>query len=992
MGAAIAIYWQLNRQPTLAQLQQKYLTAQNDSERARIIDQVEEYYLHLSVEDSIRKRVEQNVAAMVDTSRPGLSDFDGGWDSPDLYALESRLKQLLKAAMIVCAKSSREACAAFLQKAVERAAFVDSKTQHQYWTALVEKMKAYSKKAALAYLRAGEAAAWCARRIDRDYQAAEQSAALALQYLRSRRNERLRLELMQRIQYILFLFRNLNELSIALAEHNWPAAEKVGDYLRMTGILYNQAEAYGRGGEIENLLKQCQRIQNLAEEHKDISIISWYQIKAMIFTIEAYWRLGDFEKALIVVAQAEQLRLSPEEIVVLTNLKGLISQGLGNYEIAESEFKRALLLADSSAVLFNRIVFRINLADLYRNLTEYELASTYLNQATQLLYEYDVETSGEFVRVLFNSNLLEATTEKVQPLLTHKLIEQTKRILTGAQHSPNSESRLHFTLGRLYFALQEYQNALPAFQSAERICEQNGLISFAWEVKINAAKTLLHLREFDQARKKVNEVFLASREKKEYERMIDALAIRAEIERQKGDLNAAINITNQLINTVEELSGRFEQPHRLAAFRQKMYDYLKQAVLYEIYRNRVDSALIKLDYAKSRALKHFENFGNGDSRMPIPFVGKHLINIDSLKNNVGERKVVLDYFLSSDTLYMFVISRADSLLLKKQVDINDLKKNVYDLLKNINQTITLFKNYDPSNNRRHFIENTELAHSLFEKLMGLPELKAVLENVNMIYFVPDEFLYQVPFAALVVDTTKEAKYLVETAALAYLPAVSFLQPNSKISDGASLHSQRSLISANPDIPGVSELVNFLRKTFPLFEELQTNSPPTKQHIIEKLTAGHDVYIVVGHGSANPTEVERSQMEFTIKDEQNGSIVTIPLTIADLKQTTWFGAKMVMLVGCETGGGKVYRGAGMIGLQQWFAAMGAENVIGSQWKVDAAQTLDQIEHFIGVWLENDNPAKALQTVQSAAIQKLRQHDYFKFPHPYYWSANTLICKN
>jgi CHAT domain-containing protein len=978
VGAAAAIYFycQLNRQPTLAQLQQKYLAAQNDSDRARIIDQVEEYYLHLSVEDSIRQRIEQNVAALVDTTRPSLSDFDGGWDSPDLYALESRQKQLLKAAMIVCAQSSPQECAAFLQKAEERAAFVDSKTQHQYWTALVEKMRAYSKKAALAYLRSIEAAALCARWIDGNYQAAEQSGALALRYLRTAPNERLRLEVMQRFQYILFLFRNLNALSIALGERNWPAAEKVGDYLRMTGILYYQAEAYKKGGEIKRVLKQCQHIQTLAVAHNDISEIKWYQKNALTFTAESYWWLRDYEKALDVISEIEQSNQSAEII----NLKGLIFQSLGVFEKAESEFKQSITLADSSEILFNKIQFRINLGRLYQSLTEYELASTFYNQALQLLSKIDIDQS-RLLEILLIPDFSAFAAEKPNPEIIKKLINLTNQILADDEFTPLTEAGIHQTLGQRHSALQNHQDALKSFQTAERICDRNRLLAFGWEVKINVAKTLLTLAEYNLARKKAMEVLAASEQQNEYEFMIDALGTLAEIERQGGDLQQAIAISNQCVQAIEEVSRGFEDANRLAAFRQRMYDYLKQAVLYEIYCNRLDSALTKLNYAKSRVLQRFANFDNGILEYPF--------KLSSLKNSLDDQQVILDYLVAYDTLYAFVMTRQGSTLLKKKNDLAELKKNISGLRANINQTIAIFKNYDSKVNRFHFTENSSLSYNLFEKLMGWSELQGKIDSAKIIYIIPDEFLSQVPFAALVVDTTKEVRYLVEKIAISYLPALSFLQPQSRMTNISERRKKRVLISANQSIPGAAELIAFLQKAFLSVEEMRTSSLPTKQHILEQLKNQHDIYIVVGHGVANPLEPERSQIEFTIKDKQTGESEIFPLTIADLKGTNWFGAEMVMLVGCETASGKLYRGTGTAGLQQWFVAMGAENVLGTLWKVDAEQTLSQIEDFFKLWLENGHSAKALQEAQSAAIKKLRQHNYFKFPHPYYWGANNFI---
>ena len=64
---------------------------------------------------------------------------------------------------------------------------------------------------------------------------------------------------------------------------------------------------------------------------------------------------------------------------------------------------------------------------------------------------------------------------------------------------------------------------------------------------------------------------------------------------KKGNLDEAIPVSNKLIDKISyTLSQEFEEKNRLYAYRQKIYDYLKRSIIYEIAHDRIDLADVKL--------------------------------------------------------------------------------------------------------------------------------------------------------------------------------------------------------------------------------------------------------------------------------------------------------------------------------------------------------------------------------------------------------------
>jgi CHAT domain-containing protein len=169
-----------------------------------------------------------------------------------------------------------------------------------------------------------------------------------------------------------------------------------------------------------------------------------------------------------------------------------------------------------------------------------------------------------------------------------------------------------------------------------------------------------------------------------------------------------------------------------------------------------------------------------------------------------------------------------------------------------------------------------------------------------------------------------------------------------------------------------------------------DSNMTKKSVLMKLQENYQVYIFIGHGAANQEYPERSYIELAVKTSGlSASARIIHLTLEDLNQINWLGAEMVMLMGCETAGGRLYRGTGIYGLYQGFLSLGAQNVVGSLWKVAATQTLTQAESFLSAWSTHASPAQALHFSQCQMIKDLTTSEYYQHPHPYFWGSLILF---
>jgi len=300
-------------------------------------------------------------------------------------------------------------------------------------------------------------------------------------------------------------------------------------------------------------------------------------------------------------------------------------------------------------------------------------------------------------------------------------------------------------------------------------------------------------------------------------------------------------------------------------------------------------------------LKNLEKYGNGHYTNLNGKYGVNYVNHDTLKSQLDKQSLIIDYFITDDTLYVFMLNHEKLQLLKKAIQMDVLKETVYAYKDSINKTEQVFQDYNLKTITTHFEGTTQLGHKLFHDLMGWPILIESLEKNELLYIIPDEFLYELPFETLVVNTKKPLTYLVNKSAVKQIPGTSFLYSTVENVDQDFRH-KKVLISADLDFTGVGDLISFVKSNFPFAEEIQVNREPTKQDVLDKLDDGYEIIIIIGHGLANAKYPEFSNLQFSITNSKTNTSKKIQLTIADLKQVSWSGAEMVILVGCETAGG------------------------------------------------------------------------------------------
>jgi CHAT domain-containing protein len=345
-------------------------------------------------------------------------------------------------------------------------------------------------------------------------------------------------------------------------------------------------------------------------------------------------------------------------------------------------------------------------------------------------------------------------------------------------------------------------------------------------------------------------------------------------------------------------------------------------------------------------------------------------------------RAYLEYVVSKESSSLFVLSKDKSGGLDLKVYPIGMKPE--DLARKVNQFHQRLSDRHP--------DYASLGHELYSLLVE-PAAKQ-LSGIDTICIVPDSFLWNLPFQALM---SKGDRYLIEDHALYYAPSLSVLREMTKSKE--SQNGRASLLAFGNPIIGKDEQRN--EELCPLPEAEAEVTSVTKSFG----SAGSKVFI--GRGASEKTFRALAPTYATIHLATHGvldnrhplySHLLLTKTEGDLENDGLLEAREIMnmkldadlavLSACETASGKIAPGEGVIGMSWAFFVAGTRSMLVSQWKVNSASTSHLMVAFYknlnssGVYSRSPN-ATALR---DAAVQTMKDRLY---RHPFYWAGFIMI---
>jgi CHAT domain-containing protein len=440
----------------------------------------------------------------------------------------------------------------------------------------------------------------------------------------------------------------------------------------------------------------------------------------------------------------------------------------------------------------------------------------------------------------------------------------------------------------------------------------------------------------------------------------------------------SIDIPDSLLRAEKDLSDDLRSIHSMIVAE----NAASNPDIKEVVRMKEDlySKLKALD-----SLKHFleETYPAYRNYKPSSTIN----NIAELQQNIHKNEVLLQFSLTENNIIAFAIS-SDSATATKTSISDAFKENLQAYLDILNNT--------PSMNKKpmELIEEFQnLSHHLY--LKTIKPIESFLANKDLI-IIPDDLLGYLPFESLATQncnscrTFRDIPYLINEHAISYHYSTGFYL-NTR--DRECQTATKALVMApvyldfneknRPDISGKMNYLKFSAQESEMVHQLIGGKlfldSMASEHRFKTYAEKYAILHLAMHTSINDDDPLSSGLVFSPANDtiEDGYLNVFEIYPMNLK------TKLVVLSACETGGGKLHKGEGIMSIARGFIFAGTQALLYTHWYSNDFPSIPIVNNFY----ENLNLGKR-KALQQSKLDYLSKADLL-FSHPYYWSPFVIM---
>ena len=301
----------------------------------------------------------------------------------------------------------------------------------------------------------------------------------------------------------------------------------------------------------------------------------------------------------------------------------------------------------------------------------------------------------------------------------------------------------------------------------------------------------------------------------------------------------------------------------------------------------------------------------------------------------------------------------------------------------------------PSSRQTDFIKFAQSARQLYQELL-FPALQNISPSINELVIVTDGILGYVPLQILVTNddwqNSKEARYdklayLLYDYQISYAYSATFLQEAANLQQLRQSNAQQiglfapifkgrsavqrdgeqldNLLYSQREVAVIDSIVNG-----ELFLAQAASIANFREHL-----AQYKILHLSTHATVDDQNPLNSRIHFIDDYLSTNEVYNLPLS-----------AELVVLSACNTGGGQLRRGEGILSLARSFAYAGCPSMVTSLWKVNDVQTSALMIDFYKNLFSFQTQDAALRQAQ---LNYLTQVKSYENAHPHYWGAFVQI---
>jgi len=821
-----------------------------------------------------------------------------------------------------------------------------------------------------------------------DYKFARKHYEKSLKITRKINDLRREVDNLIKIQYILYR-ADKNDQVLQIGKEILLLVHQIGYKYREAWTLYNIGLAYLELSEYRKALKNFNRAlpisKMIGEYYCEVNILQRMGI--------AYRCLGELSNAISVgneainVCQKTDIRVSTRAKIYI--VLGNDCMKTGELTTAKNHFEEALkLLGNINSN--DKVTALANLGELYHVLGVYDKALNNLLEASQVYLNlnrfWDCATTRKIIGDVYycQGNYSDATEFYQQALNTIQQAIQKQ----GAIRSILTESEIYISIGDVYKEKKEWQSALEFYSKGltnfTNIEYQEGIV----HALIRIGNVYREIEKFDLALDNFRKAKISA-ETLGYRLLLSNAYYGIGLTyRDLGKMDAAEYNLTSAIDTIEVTRTGIHGDEKINYFA-TIQDLYEEMILLQYQQSNYEAAFNYSERSRARAFLDLFTDGPEDNndRTTDKSLPPTLSEIQSsLKNNLQ----LIEYKVVDDRIIIFLIDRENLSVAESQISCQQLT----DLITEFRETLEL------DNSQRNYYQILRLAKKLYSQV--IEPIKSNISSEKIIYIIPDNILFHLPFAALVSPEGTKEKFLIEDYTIAYAPSAAILKyclDNEKSS--ISFDKMKYFAIANPtvDLQFAEQEVLQIAKLFS-DSVILAGSAVYEDTVKKCMNQRFDIIHFATHAIINENEPQysflivggESYLDYdtvSTRSAKAGSNIDGLLMMNEICDLNLSQVRLVVLSACNTAGGQLFRGEGIVGMNRAFMKAGASSTLTSLWKINDKFTMEKMTAFYEQWKNKDmNKAQALRNAQLEIINEMTQNRLVKFPHPRFWAAFNL----
>lgn len=339
---------------------------------------------------------------------------------------------------------------------------------------------------------------------------------------------------------------------------------------------------------------------------------------------------------------------------------------------------------------------------------------------------------------------------------------------------------------------------------------------------------------------------------------------------------------------------------------------------------------------------------------------KSTARIEQIAGALPKGGVLIEYALLPRDVAAFCIRPQGMTAVRLKADPNRLRRQIDELVVAIDM-------------RKPLAEVQQLAGAIRAQL--IEPLRSAIGDAEVLYIVPDRFLYATPFAALF-DISRH-QYLIEQYRVVITPSGAFV-----VRRPMTVHEGPALVVSDPVNPSAGAWLPAARREADTIERLYHGAKRIEgpaATIENFVAAARNSWLIHYAGHAGVDDAGGGFLPLAPSPESDGRFDAAAISHLSLRKTG-----LVILSACATMRGTASRVEGMPSVSRAFLTAGAPLVLGMLWEIEDDTAARLLLAFHERLRERATASEALRETQCAFI-----HSDAAASHPASWAAAELL---